>query len=156
MAPTRPLTYRSYSFRMLLEILKLYEQEHPPPAGTTNYYFLDQFSLNQHTFVDDKEVAKMHPHAEKASVEPQDESEKEKKEMQQQIVVALRTQMLKAGHVLMCLWPLEAPTPLKRAWCLFELWIALQHGVKLTMCFCFSRHTIRKNARHPCHTCMQL
>ena len=55
--------------------------------------------------------------------------------MQQQIVVAPRTQMLKAGHVLMCLWPLEAPTPLRRAWCLFELWVALQNDIKLTMCF---------------------
>ena len=56
-------------------------------------------------------------------------------EMQDHVCKTLKAQMLKSGHVLMCLWPLEAPVPLKRAWCLFELWMALQNGVKVTMCF---------------------
>merc|ERR1711871_1204203 len=130
-APTHFISYAwSYSFRTLISIVELHEQEHPPPKGTTNYYFLDQVSLNQHKFVDDKKVQQTatNPH----TVRPDEEDETK---MQNQIVGALKAQMIKSGHVLMCLWPLEAPTPLKRAWCLFELWVALQNDVKLTMCF---------------------
>ena len=130
-APTHFISYAwSYAFRTLVDILELHEQEYPPTKGTTNYYFLDQFSLNQHKFVaDDSSLAIPHTpnleHPSKAS--PQD--------TQRQILAALKAQMQKSGHVLMCMWPLEAPTPLARAWCLFELWVALQNGIKLTMCF---------------------
>ena len=84
--------------------MELHEQEHPPPKGTTNYYFLDQVSLNQHKFVDDKKVQQTatNPH----TVRPDEEDETK---MQNQIVGALKAQMIKSGHVLMCLWPLEAP-----------------------------------------------
>merc|ERR1712216_267551 len=68
-------------------------------------------------------------------VDSQKEQEQGAKKMQQQILRALEAQMFKARHVLMCLTPLVAPTPLKRAWCLFELWVALQHNIKVTMCF---------------------
>ena len=115
--------------------MELHEHEFPPAKGAANFYFLDQFSLNQHTFVDDNPNPKQtveedntNPHAERPD-------ETEAPDMQQKIVDALRAQMLKSGHVLMCLWPLEAPTPLRRAWCLFELWVALQNDIKLTMCF---------------------
>ena len=130
-APTHFISYAwSYAFRTLVDILELHEQEYPPTKGTTNYYFLDQFSLNQHKFVaDDSSLAIPHTPrlAHPSTASPQD--------TQRQILAALKAQMQKSGHVLMCMWPLEAPTPLARAWCLFELWVALQNGIKLTMCF---------------------
>ena len=50
--PTHFISYAwTYPFRLLLDILECFEEEQPPPAGTHYHYFLDQFSLNQHTFV---------------------------------------------------------------------------------------------------------
>ena len=135
-APTHFISYAwSYSFRMLLDMVEQHEQEFPPPKGRVNYYFLDQLSLSQHEFV---QTPRANPHtprelAQGLEAAPEDE-EGSVKEMQQQLVDALKAQMLKAGHVLMCLWPLQSPTPLKRAWCLFEAWVAIHNGIKLTMC----------------------
>ena len=113
--PTHFVSYTwSYPFRLLIDILECFEEEHPPPAGRTNHYFLDQFSLNQHTFV-----------AEDANQE----------EMQERLVTALKSQMIKAQHVLMCLHPWSQPIPLSRAWCLFELFVALESKCKTSMCF---------------------
>ena len=112
-------------------MVEQHEAEHPPPKGTTNYYFLDQFSLNQHEFVSDGTAAAVSPHVEKAWEKKDDET----REMQRRIVDALKAQMLKSGHVLMCLWPWQKPTPLCRAWCLFELWVALDSDIRLSMCF---------------------
>eukprot|EP00937_MAST-01D_sp_MAST-1D-sp2_P003154 g3154.t1 len=138
-APTEFISYAwSYPYLTLVDIVEQYEAEFPPAAGTANYYFFDQFSLNQHKFVDDKQKTVTNPHAERPDPqrqEAQEDKDKETKEMQRQIVDALRTQMLKSGHVLMCLWPWYKPVPLQRAWCLFELWVALDSGIDLTMCF---------------------
>lgn len=114
-APSQFISYAwSYPFRLLIDIVEQFEEENPPPSGTTYYYFLDQFSLNQHVFVDEQA---------------------NQKELQQQIVASLEGQMTRAGHVLMCLHPWNKPVPLKRAWCLFELFVAMQSGCKVTMCF---------------------
>ena len=120
---------------MLLEMVELHEQEFPPTKGRVNYYFLDQLSLNQHEFV---QTPRSNPHTPRGGKTQGGETQEEMQAMkatQRQIMGALKAQMLKAGHVLMCLWPLQSPTPLKRAWCLFEAWVALHNGIKLTMCF---------------------
>ena len=113
--PTHFISYAwTYPFRLLLDILECFEEEQPPPAGTNYHYFLDQFSLNQHTFVTE---------------------DANQAEMQARVVAALEGQMIKAGHVLMCLHPWDRPVPLSRAWCLFELYVALESKCKLSMCF---------------------
>eukprot|EP00937_MAST-01D_sp_MAST-1D-sp2_P001009 g1009.t1 len=128
-APTIFISYAwSYPYLTLLDIVEQYEAEFPPPKGTTNYYFLDQFSLNQHKFVET--VAPSHS----ATPCPAGGAESQQ-QMQQELVSALKSQMLKSGHVLMCLWPWHKPVPLQRAWCLFELWVASEAGIDLTMCF---------------------
>eukprot|EP00937_MAST-01D_sp_MAST-1D-sp2_P001674 g1674.t1 len=131
-APTHFISYAwSYSFRTLIDIVEHHEQEFPPGKKCTNFYFLDQFSLNQHKFGGAAVDAKSKPGAPGYGAAWQADTKK----LQRHIVDALTAQMLKAGHVLMCLWPLEAPTPLRRAWCLFELWVALRNDIKVTMCF---------------------
>jgi hypothetical protein len=41
--PTHFISYAwSYRFRLLLDIVAQHEEENPPPAGQTNYYFLDR------------------------------------------------------------------------------------------------------------------
>jgi hypothetical protein len=134
-APTFFISYAwSFAFRMLIDIVEQHELAYPPAKGHTNYYFFDQFSLNQHKFVDG--TPRSNPHSEQVPLVAVGKSKKEAaKEMQRQVVGALKAQMLKAGHVLMCLWPLEMPVPLSRAWCLFELWVALENDIGLTMCF---------------------
>jgi hypothetical protein len=113
--PTHFISYAwTYPFRLIIDILECFEEEQPPPAGTANFYFLDQFSLNQHTLVTE---------------------DANQTEMQERVVAALEGQMLKAGHVLMCLHPWDRPVPLSRAWCLFELYVALESKCKLSMCF---------------------
>jgi hypothetical protein len=91
-----------------------FEAEHAAAAGTTNYYFLDQCSLNQHVFVTE--------HANEA-------------QLQQQILQKLEQKMTGAGHVLFCLHPWNNPVPLQRAWCLFELFVAMRQQCTVTMCF---------------------
>ena len=135
-SPTHFVSYAwSYPFRMLIDIIEMHELEFPPAVGRTNYYFIDQFALNQHKFVDSNSHNRRGSWALNDAESPQRDEESAAKDMQQQILDALTAQMLKAGHVLMCLSPLQAPVPLKRAWCLFELWVALQSNIKLTMCF---------------------
>ena len=113
--PTHFISYAwSYSFLLLVDILEGFEEEQPPPPGTNNYYFLDQFSLNQHTFVTE---------------------DANQKEMQERVLTTLEGQMLKSGHVLMCLHPWNRPIPLSRAWCLFELYVALESKCQISMCF---------------------
>ena len=51
------------------------------------------------------------------------------------VVNALRSEMIRSAHVLMCLHPWNQPVPLRRMWCLFELFTAVSNGVELTMCF---------------------
>ena len=114
-APSQFISYAwSYPFRLLIDIVEQFEEENPPPPGTTYYYFLDQFSLNQHVFVDEQA---------------------NQKQMQQQIVATLESNMTRSGHVLMCLHPWSRPVPLRRAWCLFELFVAMQVECKVSMCF---------------------
>eukprot|EP00937_MAST-01D_sp_MAST-1D-sp2_P004187 g4187.t1 len=105
--PTHFLSYAwSYSFRRLLDIVENYEEGSPPAGGKTNYYFFDQFSLNQHKFVEDSirggHDSRPVPDAEPAPAAtaaqlPRKDSQAE---MQQQIVSALKAQMLASGHVL--------------------------------------------------------
>ena len=51
------------------------------------------------------------------------------------VVNALQSEMIRSAHVLMCLHPWNQPVPLRRMWCLFELFTAVNNGVELTMCF---------------------
>ena len=51
------------------------------------------------------------------------------------VVQALQAEMRHSGHVLMCMHPWNQPVPLRRMWCLFELFTAMNTGVDLTMCF---------------------
>ena len=104
----------AYPFRLLIDIVERFEAENPAPPGKTHYYFLDQFSLNQHKFVDEGA---------------------NQKEMQEMVVNALQSEMIRSAHVLMCLHPWNQPVPLRRMWCLFELFTAVSNGVELTMCF---------------------
>ena len=69
---------------------------------------MDQFSLNQHKFVDEGA---------------------NQKEMQEMVVNALQSEMIRSAHVLMCLHPWNQPVPLRRMWCLFELFTAVSNGV---------------------------
>ena len=55
--------------------------------------------------------------------------------MQEKILDALRAQMLKSGHVLMCQHPWNKPVPLQRAWCLFEAFVARNNNIPLSMAF---------------------
>ena len=135
--PTHFLSYAwSYSFRRLIGIVERFEEDLPPEQ--TNFYFFDQFSLNQHKFVEDT-VRGGHDSrpTDEAHGEPPASSRKDSSQtdMQLEIVAALKAQMLCSGHVVMCLWPLEQPTPLQRAWCLFELWVALSNNIKVTMVY---------------------
>jgi hypothetical protein len=52
--PTHMLSYSwSYSVMMIVDALSKFECEHPPSKGQCNYYFVDQFALNQHEFAKD-------------------------------------------------------------------------------------------------------
>jgi hypothetical protein len=52
--PTHMLSYSwSYSVAMIVDALRTFEREHPPSKGERNYYFVDQFALNQHEFAKD-------------------------------------------------------------------------------------------------------
>jgi hypothetical protein len=114
-APTAFISYAwSYSFRMLIDIVERFEEEHPAPRSGGHYYFLDQLSLNQHVFVDENA---------------------NQNELQQEILAVLESNMQSSAHVLMCLHPWNHPVPLRRMWCLFELFVAVRSNVKLTMCF---------------------
>eukprot|EP00937_MAST-01D_sp_MAST-1D-sp2_P006852 g6852.t1 len=113
--PTAFISYAwSYPYRLLIDIVERFEEEHPPAIGARYYYFLDQLSLNQHQFVDEGA---------------------NQNELQNQLVQVLESNMKSAAHVLMCLHPWSRPVPLRRMWCLFELFVAVQSKVKLTMCF---------------------
>eukprot|EP00936_MAST-01D_sp_MAST-1D-sp1_P000585 g585.t1 len=113
--PTHFISYAwSYPLLLLLDIIEQFEEEHSAGAGRCNYYFLDQFSLNQHVFVSE--------HA-------------NQKQVQKQIVAALEGEMTRSRHVLMCMHPWSEPVPLTRAWCLFELFVAIEADCKVTMCF---------------------
>ena len=121
----------SYSFCLLIDILEQYELEHPAAACGTNYYFLDQFSLNQHDFV--YGTPAFTPRALETTHTPRPELPSAA--AQAKISDALRAQMLKSGHVLMCQHPWNQPVPLQRAWCLFEAFVARDNGIPLSMAF---------------------
>eukprot|EP00937_MAST-01D_sp_MAST-1D-sp2_P004569 g4569.t1 len=119
--PTHFVSYAwQYPFPTLINCIASYEQENPPAQGSANHYFVDQFSLNQHIFVE------MHnPTHEALSPE----------EKQQKLVDALTATMCKAGSMLMCLWPWDNPIPLTRSWCLFELYVAIKNDIPVSMCY---------------------
>ena len=115
--PTHFVSYAwSYKMALLLDILEQYELENPPAKGETHYYFIDQLSLNQHTFVGVT-------------------AEADEVALQKRIIASLTGQMINSGHVLVCLHPWHNPVPLRRSWCLFELYVALEAKMKLSMCY---------------------
>lgn len=104
-----------YTFSLLLTMLRSFEADNPPPAGTEYYYFIDQFSLNQHSFTDN--------------------CTQSSKQAQQALVCKLKDNIQRPGKVLMCLSPWDNPAPLARAWCVYELYLAITLGCEVHMCF---------------------
>ena len=56
-------------------------------------------------------------------------------EMQALLVRKLRRSIQVPGKVLMCLHPYDRPIVLRRSWCMFEAFQALELGADLLMCF---------------------
>ena len=85
----------SYPFGLLLGVLEQGQAE--APSGTTVYFWLDVFAINQHRVHDPDQLA--------------------------QVDVPIET----SQSLLMVMAPWSRPTPLTRMWCLFEVLKAVLH-----------------------------
>jgi hypothetical protein len=113
--PTHMLSYSwSYSVVMIVEALQKFEHEHPPSKGQQcNYYFVDQFALNQHEFAKDCT----------------------QKQVEDMMLATLKESIRVPAQMICLLHPWQDPVPFRRMWCLFEMYIAITLGAKISMHF---------------------
>ena len=113
--PTHMLSYSwSYSVVMIVEALQKFEHEHPPSKGQQcNYYFVDQFALNQHEFAKDCT----------------------QKQIEDMMLATLKESIRVPAQMICLLHPWQDPVPFRRVWCLFELYIAITLSAKVIMHF---------------------
>jgi hypothetical protein len=113
--PTHMLSYSwSYSVVMIVAALRNFEQEHPPSKGQQcNYYFVDQFALNQHEFAKDCT----------------------QKQIEDMMLATLKESIAIPGKMICLLHPWADPVPFRRVWCLFELYIAMTLKAQVIMHF---------------------
>ena len=77
--------------------------------------FIDQFCLDQNIFLDKTALSQ--------------------EQMQANIVMMVQRSISVPGRVLMLLHPYDRPVVLQRAWCLYEIFTAMQSGASVDMCF---------------------
>ena len=112
--PTHMLSYSwSYSVAMIVDALRTFEREHPPSKGERNYYFVDQFALNQHEFAKDCT----------------------QKQVEDMMLATLKESIRVPAQMICLLHPWQDPVPFRRMWCLFEMYIAITLGAKISMHF---------------------
>ena len=109
--PTHMLSYSwSYSVVMIVEALQKFEHEHPLSKGQQcNYYFVDQFALNQHEFAKDCT----------------------QKQIEDMMLATLKESIRVPAQMICLLHPWQDPVPFRRVWCLFELYIAITLSAKV-------------------------
>jgi hypothetical protein len=113
--PTHMLSYSwSYSVLMIVDALRTFEREHPSGKGQQcNYYFVDQFALNQHEFAKDCT----------------------QQEVEDMMLATLKESIRVPAQMICLLHPWQDPVPFRRVWCLFELYVAITLGAKIIMHF---------------------
>jgi hypothetical protein len=113
--PTHMLSYSwKYKLQAIIEMLRKFELDFPPHRGTCNYYFIDQFALDQHGFGHEFTS---------------------KKQVQDAMISTLKESIQLPGKMICMLHPWDAPVPLTRVWCLFELYLAIMLKSEIIMCF---------------------
>ena len=100
----------SYRFRDLLGILEAFEEQTKP--GSTRYYWLDIFVMNQH-------------------------SASELGNLIDNLQAAVRS----PGRLLLAVDSWRDPTPLTRVWCLLEVFTAIQQRAEVILCFSAAEET---------------
>ena len=98
---------------MIVDALRTFEREHPPSKGERNYYFVDQFALNQHEFAKDCT----------------------QKQVEDMMLATLKESIRVPAQMICLLHPWQDPVPFRRMWCLFEMYIAITLGAKISMHF---------------------
>ena len=93
-----------YTFDTLLQCIRKHERDHPTEIGSTTYYYIDQFAHDQHRFTDFTK------------------SSMSEEERQRLLFRTLNRSIEVPGKVLSILHPWIDPVPLRRVWCLFELY----------------------------------
>jgi hypothetical protein len=122
--PSYMLSYSwGYSVRLILEVLSDFEADHPLAESTDRadcyYYFVDQFAIDQHNF---------------GGVSTGDIPETET-EVQRMMMATLDESIRLPGKMIMVLDPWADPVVLRRVWCLFEVYRAIELNADVLMCF---------------------
>jgi hypothetical protein len=111
--PTHMFSYSwKYSVSAIVGTLRAFEDEDPRAAQ--NYYYIDQFAIDQHDF------------AKGCSSQA---------EAQDKMIETLKLSINRPGKVICMLFPGNNPVPLTRIWCLFELYTAILLGATVFMRF---------------------
>jgi hypothetical protein len=115
----------SYPWQVVYSALESFELRHCDLARRDSvgslaeqqqqYYFIDQFSLDQNIMTSKNVLSQ--------------------EQMQAEIQAKLRHSIQVPGNVLMLLHPWSAPVVLSRAWCLYEVYTAILLGASVQMCF---------------------